>query len=247
MLDLSRVTTLGFDYGNTLISFGPAEVAAMSRSISVFLTKRHGSVDEQRLAQIRSRQIVAPYSNGFRENSPKEVVAELLRELYGKADPTEVQEMVRLRREDFVALVRLPPEVPDILNALSKRYRLILVSNYPCGQAIRESLDRLDLTRFFASIAVSADCGFVKPDPRPFRAALDPLGLRPEECIYTGDNWLADIQGAKRLGMQAILTRQYVSYEKFEAQAGDFEADLRIERLADVLPALLQVSPTSPG
>ena len=69
-------------------------------------------------------------------------------------------------------------------------------------------------------------------------AQLEGLGLSPAACVHVGDNWLADIQGAKGAGLQAVHTTEHVSYQDFEPQPGDLEPDARIGALAE-LEALL--------
>jgi FMN phosphatase YigB (HAD superfamily) len=117
---------------------------------------------------------------------------------------------------------------------LQTRFRLGLLSNYPDGPAIRSSLQRIGIESFFSSIVVSGEIGYVKPHRRPFEEILRQMGATPGESIFVGDNWLGDIQGAKRLGLRAIHTRQFVPYEIFDRQAGDHDADGVVEHLLDL-------------
>ena len=58
-------------------------------------------------------------------------------------------------------------------------------------------------------IIVSEEVGYEKPDPRIFRDALKAMGLRePQQAMFIGDNPVADIDGAKRLGMKAAWIRR---------------------------------------
>ncbi len=62
-------------------------------------------------------------------------------------------------------------------------------------------------------IIVSEEAGYEKPDPRIFRDALVATGLAtPEQAMFIGDNPLADIDGAKRFGMQAAWIRRGRQY-----------------------------------
>jgi HAD superfamily hydrolase (TIGR01549 family) len=47
--------------------------------------------------------------------------------------------------------------------------------------------------------------GKVKPDPSIFRAALEALGVAPEDAAMVGDSPEDDIAGARAIGMQAFL------------------------------------------
>jgi HAD superfamily hydrolase (TIGR01549 family) len=71
--------------------------------------------------------------------------------------------------------------------------------------------------------------GFVKPHPTIFQAALEQLGVEPAEAAMVGDSLAEDVEGARALGMRAILVDR-------ENRHPDVE-----ERLTDLygLPAAL--------
>lgn len=127
------------------------------------------------------------------------------------------------------------PEVAVILEQLSARFRLGLISNYPDARAIRHSLDRVGLAQWFEVVVVSADVGRVKPHPLVFETALSEMNARPETTLYVGDNWLGDIQGAKRLGLKAVWTQQFVPYEDFPREPDHHPADAEISHLSELL------------
>lgn len=47
--------------------------------------------------------------------------------------------------------------------------------------------------------------GYVKPHPTIFQAALQQLGVEPAEAVMVGDSLEEDVEGARALGMRAIL------------------------------------------
>ncbi|WP_436870662.1 HAD family hydrolase [Acinetobacter courvalinii] len=63
----------------------------------------------------------------------------------------------------------------------------------------------LGLTEFFSSIIVSEAVGLRKPDPAIFLLSCRQLNVSPQDCTFVGDNELADIQGAKTVGMKTIF------------------------------------------
>jgi putative hydrolase of the HAD superfamily len=69
-----------------------------------------------------------------------------------------------------------------------------------------------DLEEFVAHHALEVDAmvgsrlhGKIKPHPSIFVAALQALRVRPEETAMVGDSFEDDIEGARSLGMRAIL------------------------------------------
>jgi HAD superfamily hydrolase (TIGR01509 family) len=232
-----------FDYGNTLVEYTARQVAVVDRALGDLLERRFGRVDRAALAELHARQRMAPYRAPFLENEPGEMVAQLVAELHGRAPDAELLgELLAARRRAFDASIVRPGHVLAVLEKLSGRFRLALVSNYPCASSIRESLERIELARFFETIVVSAEVGRVKPHPAPFEAALSRLELAAGECLFVGDNWLGDVQGAKRLGMRAVHLVQYDTHERFEPAPGDHPADATLGHLEE-LPALLGLGP----
>lgn len=91
--------------------------------------------------------------------------------------------------------------LPVLDELRAHRLKLGLVSN-----GIR------DLRQFVAHHHLDVDAivdsrthGYVKPHPTIFEAALARIGVRPEEAVMVGDSPEEDVEGARALGMRAIL------------------------------------------
>lgn len=241
-LDTTNIDCILFDYGNTIIEFSRRQIAMLDEALTAGLARHFAAPDPKAVATIRDRNRLAPYAGDppeYRENDIVEITENLIRELYGCApDPAVVADLVRARYDAFLAVLETPEYVPGILEQLRKRYRLAVVSNYPVGDAIRDGMAQSGIDRFFEIIVVSGDLGYCKPHPAPFEAALAHLGTAPERAVYVGDNWLADVQGAKRLGMQAVRTHQWTPPEPFGPQPGDYLPDAEINHFTE-LPRLL--------
>lgn len=96
------------------------------------------------------------------------------------------------------------PDVKPVLDVLrATGFRMGVISNFVWGGA--ELIHSLDLARHFAALTISARVGFQKPNEGIFRHALDSLGATPERSLHVGDSYRADIVGARRVGMSAVL------------------------------------------
>ena len=96
------------------------------------------------------------------------------------------------------------PDVPDALVGLrALGLRLVVVSN--SDGTVARSLDEQGLAGHFDAICDSALVGFEKPDPRLFAHALEMAGARPERTLHVGDLYSADVVGARRAGVHALL------------------------------------------
>jgi 4-nitrophenyl phosphatase len=79
-----------------------------------------------------------------------------------------------------------------------------------------------------------------KPEPYPFRMALERLGTRPQETLMVGDQVATDIVGAVRLGMRTALVLTGVVTSLEEAEGGEVRPDVVARDLADLLRRLRQ-------
>lgn len=64
-----------------------------------------------------------------------------------------------------------------------------------------QRLDAAGLVDFFDFVLTHTDHGELKPAERPFREALDLLGLPPQAVLMVGDWPDRDMEGARRVGM----------------------------------------------
>ncbi|HXQ49986.1 MAG TPA: HAD family hydrolase [Stellaceae bacterium] len=122
-----------------------------------------------------------------------------------------------------------------VLEALQARYRLGIVSNF---YGNLEAVCRgAGLAPHFAVIVDSHKVGAAKPDAAIFRAALEPLGARPETTLLVGDSLPRDREGARRLGMGFvwIAPRDVRDAAAAAGDALDHQAIARLGELAELL------------
>jgi FMN phosphatase YigB (HAD superfamily) len=98
----------------------------------------------------------------------------------------------------------IPPDVPETLHTLKAAgYQLAVVTNrsQPCD----EELAGLGLLDFFELALTASEARAWKPDPAIFNLALQRLGVSAEAAVYVGDNYYADVVGARQAGLQPVL------------------------------------------
>jgi putative hydrolase of the HAD superfamily len=105
---------------------------------------------------------------------------------------------------------RVEKDAVPTLRALAARgFRLGAVSNGSDHLNALELLDKARLRQSFEIVLTSAAHGRRKPDASIFQAALDHFRVAPREAVMIGDNYQADILGARALGLRTIwLTRR---------------------------------------
>ena len=105
--------------------------------------------------------------------------------------------------------VYIEPDVKPTLEQLRDMdLKLGLVSNTAWPAAAHDpDLARFGIKDLLPCRFYSCDFGWEKPDPRIFHAALDCLGLAPEEAVFVGDFLRFDVAGAQAVGMKAVWKR----------------------------------------
>jgi putative hydrolase of the HAD superfamily len=168
-------------------------------------------------------------------------------------DPTEQESFTRIKEFDSLVLARLGyPDLPDetfrsieaafarraawyvypdvgpALSAMERAgLRLAVISNWVWGGP--ELIHDLELARHFETLIVSARVGFQKPHEGIFRLALERMGVSPHEAIHVGDSYLADVLGARRVGIRPVLIDRSGSDPATIRQAhNESESDLAI-------------------
>ncbi|MEW5870518.1 MAG: HAD family hydrolase [Chloroflexota bacterium] len=141
--------------------------------------------------------------------------------------PAQAQEMAGQVRFVFSnpAKWALYPDTLETLQELSTQgWRHVILSNHV--PELGEVVQYLGLQACFVRVFNSAETGYEKPHPRAFEIALQ--ALRPSDALcMLGDNPIADIQGARQVGLPAILVHNDSS-----------QAEHACETLAQIPPML---------
>ncbi len=99
----------------------------------------------------------------------------------------------------------------EAVSALRARgLEVAVVSNWDVGLA--EHIARLGETSLFSTIVTSAEAGAAKPDPAPFRLALERLGVEPGRALHVGDEG-EDEAGAQAVGMHFAAAPLSTAFE----------------------------------
>lgn len=115
--------------------------------------------------------------------------------------------------------------------------RTAVLSNITyAGNVVADRIHRLFPGNAFEFILASSEYLFRKPNPRIFRLALEKARLRPEEVWYAGDNYAADVIGARSAGLFPVLYRGAASKRAEERE--DVTTISSWSQLRDLLAAL---------
>jgi putative hydrolase of the HAD superfamily len=144
-----------------------------------------------------------------------------------------------------MSAVEIPPVViegaPETLQELKSRGLGIgLISNTgrTPGYALREVLKGFGLAQSIDVMVFSNEHGFCKPQPSIFEELRRGLNVAYEEMLFVGDNPYADVHGAQRAGMKAVLFEPPAKGEAVAAHVDhglEIVPDARITRLGELI------------
>ena len=127
--------------------------------------------------------------------------AEVLREALGLPGLDHATaRRVMLGSLEFTAFADAAPALRDLRAA---GHALIVVSNWDCS--LPDFLRPPGLLELVDAVVSSAVVGAAKPDPAPFRRALELAGAAPGDALHVGDSLENDVAGARAAGVRAVL------------------------------------------
>ena len=102
--------------------------------------------------------------------------------------------------------VEAMPGIEYALQALHPHHRLVMATNAADSgrDLVVAALRRVALDGHFDAVYTARELGARKPEPAFYQAMLQALGCPPHEATMVGDDYRADVCGAKQAGLRAI-------------------------------------------
>lgn len=152
----------------------------------------------------------------------------------GIVDEPLIEKLVSASIEEGTGPHEPYPGTAEVLTGLSLLRPLGVVTNGN-SEIQRRKVVRSGLGHFFQTIVVSGDAGLgtAKPDPAPFRRALEEMNVSPQDAVMVGNDPVNDIYGAACVGMRTVWVNR--TGNRFPAE---IPPDHEIEDLRQ-LPAVL--------
>ena len=98
--------------------------------------------------------------------------------------------------------VRFYPEVPSVLENLSRKYDLIIASGSPRNvvDIVIEKFKHY-FKRIFSSVSDRREVG---KTPQFYEMICRVLGIEPKAIVHVGDEWYSDFISARRIGIRSF-------------------------------------------
>jgi putative hydrolase of the HAD superfamily len=227
---LKNVVAVFFDVGGTLVYSDRGHVDLLHQALRAIGYKvprdevasandlaRHAVARRRR--RVASRLNIAEASRMWLDH-----LAEALRlDIVG--EELEGELALAMQQIESGGPVVVDPDAQTLLQRLRDRgLRLGVISNW--GTDLPDYLARHDLAKHFETVVASEAVGSAKPHREIFLRGLAALGCPPGNALHVGDDYWADVVGARGLGMTPVL---------LDRQREDTHADCpTITRLKDL-------------
>ncbi|MFA5976164.1 MAG: HAD-IA family hydrolase [Elusimicrobiota bacterium] len=203
-----KTKVIFFDAGGTLFRPYPSVGEVYART-----AWRHGvsvkaeTVEKAFYARWHERNGLSALSGETSEKIERDWWYHLVRDVFGQLDSfrdfdTFFEELYDLfgRAECW----RLFDDALPVLDTLKAAgYRMGIISNW--DHRLFSIVDQLNLSSYFDHVTASSAVGVAKPGAGIFQHALDFYQVTPDLCLHVGDSLVDDYQGARAVGMQAVL------------------------------------------
>jgi HAD superfamily hydrolase (TIGR01509 family) len=248
------------DFGNTLVPVRHADLRRVVEETGRRICEHYGPFPLETFLAVwseeRERQFAEEVPE-FREVDLNQRVIRVLARLRGApapprdarwddvaaatySDAAEIAWSVDVYSRAFVEIIPAPEPVGPLLERLSARYRLAVLSNWPLALTIDRFVEAAGWSRWLQAVVVSQRVGTIKPHPEIFRVAAEVLRVVPAAVLHVGDDWAADVVGAKEAGWRVAYLQTQEGSSPLPASRPDerVRPDLELESLADLEGAL---------
>jgi putative hydrolase of the HAD superfamily len=209
-----------FDLDNTLVDFMAMKRQAIDAAI-------HAMIDAG--LNLSPDEVKERIDTIYKERGMEfqNVFDQLLYDVFNKVDLKILSAgIIAYRRAREAALVPYPHVYMTLMELLKRGLLLAVVSDAP-GREAWLRLCYLNFHHIFHGVVTFDDTGERKPNPGPFRKALELLGVKANEALMVGDWAERDMVGAANIGIKTVFARYGDTFGTVETHA-DYEiADVK--------------------
>lgn len=255
---MTRIEAVTLDFGNTLVPVAASGLRGVVAETAAWISAALGPFEEAEVLHAwqeeRERQFREEVPQ-FREVDLAQRLVRILARLRGMpapapearwddaaasalSTPDEAARAVDVYSRAFVAALPPSPGAGALLARLDAAgYRLAILSNWPLAATIDRYVEAAGWAPHLHAVVVSQRVGTIKPHPAIFAAAREALGdPAPAAILHVGDDWAADVVGAKRAGWRAawLDARPHDSPLPSSTRDGAVEPDLELASLEEL-------------
>ena len=150
----------------------------------------------------------------------------------------DIELLTSLYWDYIIKRVKLFPKVKSLLSSLSKKYKLLMLSDSDGNVEVKKRrIDKFDIRKYFKGVYTSDDTEWNKPNIKCYEWLINKTKIKPHETVSVGDHPETDLITAKQLGMTTIWLKkgEYASQKKYNY------VDFEIDEIADLAKILKKI------
>ena len=201
-----------FDIDNTLTDFMKMKKAAVDAAVEGMMDAGLPGMKEDLVKEV----FEVYWKEGIED---QKIFDKILKAKLGRIDFKILAGGILSYRRAKNGTMTLYPRVNQtLIELINMRIKRTVISDAP-KMEVWLRIVSLGLHYYFDEIITSEDFGVKKPDPKPYRRALEVLGTKPEETLMVGDWPDRDILGAKGVGMRTAWAKYGDTFNTKESGA----------------------------
>jgi putative hydrolase of the HAD superfamily len=203
--DLVTATCILLDLYGTLVDVRLDEDSPpLWAGLSAAVAELRGLTTSPTELRERFRAILADEARRGGDGFIMEPVFRRVLSLPDSPDDARVADVGRVfRRLSLKELILRPYVVPLFTALRAARSQIAIVSNTEASLS-NFDLDQFPVLRTADAIVLSSDVGIRKPEPGIFHLALNRLHAAATAAVFVGNDWDADVRGARAAGIRAV-------------------------------------------
>ncbi|MGI9532582.1 YjjG family noncanonical pyrimidine nucleotidase [Lutimonas sp.] len=196
-----------FDLDHTLWDFE----SNSKKTFSHIFDRNNLSIDFDKFIEVY-KPINHQYWKLFREDkvSKAELRYGRLQQTFKSIDFSYNDDLIHLLSEEYITYLADHNDLFDnaipVLDYLAAKYKMHIITN-GFEEVQNRKLKNSKLLPYFDEVITSEKVGVKKPNPKIFKYAMDLTNAVSNESMMIGDNFEADILGAKNMGMHVIFCK----------------------------------------
>jgi putative hydrolase of the HAD superfamily len=204
------IKAIAFDLGNTLVHYYERE--EFPSVLAQAIENIYAVLPELPTVSLEEALTVALSENVEQADARVRPLQDRLCRIFNLEQPLPLTVAMSVYRAFLAPIVARAEKYDDsmpILRLLREQgYKLAIASNTPWGsprECWYEELERHSLAEAVDYSVFCMDVGWRKPAPAIFNQICARLDVKPEECMFIGDEPRWDYDGAQAFGMRAVL------------------------------------------
>jgi putative hydrolase of the HAD superfamily len=208
-MKFSNIQHIFFDLDHTLWDFDKNSAMAFEQ-----MFEKHRLDLDLNLFLETYRPINFDYWKRYQENrvSKSDLRFGRLKDTFDNLNYETSVETINTLASDYIEMLPLNNHLLDgtkeVLKELKPKYKLHIITN-GFEEVQHKKLKISGISNYFESITTSEEAGVKKPDPGIFELAMRKASTIPTLSLMIGDNFEADVMGAKNLGIQSVFFDYY--------------------------------------